>query len=171
MVGFTKTPPLIQMELSLAAKWNLEKDKKDGDCQEEIIPLKSTKKMEKKAALKYIEKTNSKMTKWLVKKTASVVISSQEEEMIWEDDLSIPQAQNVKTIERREEARLKQEAWKVKRMCQELVEQVVDGVEGAPCGMDIMSSIVDKAWWEYKVGVVWSWVPSSRKLPGGMKGC
>jgi hypothetical protein len=84
--------------------------------------------------------------------------------MIWEDDPSIPQAQDVTTIERKEEARLKQDAWKVKRMCQELLEQVVDGLEGASCGMDIMEDIVDRAWWKYKVGVVWSWVEKDENL-------
>ena len=49
-------------------------------------------------------------------------------------------------------------------MCQELLEQVVDGLEGASCGMDIMEDIVDRAWWKYKVGVVWSWVEKDENL-------
>ena len=28
----------------------------------------------------------------------------------------------------------------------------------------IMRDIVDRAWWEYKVGVVWSWVERDVKL-------
>ena len=30
--------------------------------------------------------------------------------------------------------------------------------------MDILDDIVDRAWWEYKVGVVWSWVGMDGKL-------
>ena len=84
--------------------------------------------------------------------------------MIWEDDQSIPQAQDVATIERREEARSKQTAWKIRMMCKEILDKVVDGVEGASCGMDILSSIVERAWWQYKVGVVWSWVEMDGNL-------
>ena len=60
-----------------------------------------TKKMEKKEAMKYIEKTNSKMTKWLVKTPTPVTTPCQDEEMIWEDDPSIPQAQDVTTLEKK----------------------------------------------------------------------
>ena len=49
-------------------------------------------------------------------------------------------------------------------MCKEILEQVVDGVEGASCGMDILKDIIDRAWWQYKVGVVWSWVEMDGNL-------
>ena len=40
----------------------------------------------------------------------------------------------------------------------------MDEVEGASWGMDIMEDIVDRAWWKYKVGVVWSWVERDGNL-------
>jgi hypothetical protein len=49
-------------------------------------------------------------------------------------------------------------------MCKEILDKVVDGVGGASCVMDIMNVMIDRAWWQYKVGVVWSWVEMDGNL-------
>ena len=58
-----KSSVLTQMELSLTANWSMKEDRKVGKDQEKKNPAK---KMDKKKAMKLIQKTNTKMTNgWL----------------------------------------------------------------------------------------------------------
>ena len=53
----------------------MEKVKKCGKCQEKKTTVITAKIMEKKEAMKFIEKTNSKMTKWLIRKPTVITPS------------------------------------------------------------------------------------------------
>ena len=108
--------------------------------------------MPKKESLALIKKTNMKITGWIKTKPIEVI------EMDWSFDRSIPTGMEPKEIERRENAKKLAEGWKRKRICRELVLELVTGAESMSASTHI------RIWW-------WRWRGGRSRRTQSSTGC
>ena len=113
------------------------------------LPLKQGgKKLPKQESLALIRITNKKITDWIKQKPVEVI------EMDWSDDSSIPTGMEPMEIERRENARCLAEGWKRKRICRELVLELLTGAESMSASSYIMNMVMEMAWRGFKENTV-----------------
>ena len=86
--------------------------------------IKGGKKLPKKESMELIKKTNTRITSWIKPKQNPAV-----KEDDWSDDISIPEIQCTEDIERREYAKIKAECWMGKRICRELIVEMIRRAE------------------------------------------
>ena len=99
--------------------------------------------MPKKESLALIRKTNTKISGWLTPASKPEMVEDD-----WSDDISVPEIQATEDIERREFAKMKAEVWKGRRLCKELVLEMVLRVEGWSSASLCMELVLDQAWKE-----------------------
>ena len=104
-----------------------------------------SKKLPKKESLALIRKTNTKITGWITPTSKPDRVEDD-----WSDDISVPEILATEDIERREVAKMKAERWIGKRMCKELVLEMIMGVESLSSANQCMELILDCAWRESK---------------------
>ena len=91
--------------------------------------------------MELIKKTNKKITGWIKPKPLIVI-----KENHWSDDISIPAGIDPRDIERKENAKIMAESWKRRRICRELVIEMVMKAESLSTGSHIMDMLVEMAW-------------------------
>ena len=112
------------------------------------------KKLPKKESLALIKKTNKKIKS----KPVEVI------EIDWSDDSSIPTGMEPKEVERKENAKSLAEGWKRKRICRELVLDLVTGEESMSASNHIINMVVEMAWREVKENTVKHWLQGDNEL-------
>ena len=84
--------------------------------------------------------------------------------MDWSDDKSIPSGESIITIERKEAARIKKEAWMTKRLCQEEIEDLISHVEGRSVAGAGVANLVDRSWTEGGRKRIWEMLEADDDL-------
>ena len=110
------------------------------------------KKLPKKESLQLIRKTNHKITDWTTPKPKIVIFND------WSDDTSLPALLDTTDIERKENARCKAEWWRRKRICQELVLEMMTRAGSRSAVSQIMNVLVESAWRKLKENTVKNWL-------------
>ena len=126
-------------------------------CTEETTPaasmlltpkpkiVKGGKKLPKKDCMKLIRKTNSKITNWTVNKPHPVIIEDD-----WSDDISIPDLICTEEIEMKENAKMKADIRIGKRICRDIIMEMISNVESISTASLCMKGVMDDAWWSIK---------------------
>ena len=76
----------------------------------------------KKEAMRKAAESSMSILDWIKPKLKQ----DEEEVMDWSNDKSIPSGESIITIERKEAARMRKEAWMTRRLCQEEIGQILD---------------------------------------------
>ena len=64
----------------------------------------------------------------------------------WSDDISIPEIQCTEDIEMREYAKIQAESWMGKRICRELIMEMIRRAESVSSINQCMNRVMDSAW-------------------------
>ena len=83
--------------------------------------------------------------------------------MDWSDD------KNIVTIERKEDAKRKKEAWRIRRMCQDEVESLLSHVEGISVAGAVVAGLVDRSWTEGCRKRIWDILEADEDLKNWTK--
>ena len=116
------------------------------------------KKLAKKESLQLIRKINQKITSWIIPKPIIVIAND------WSDDTSIPALLDTMDIERKENAKSKVEGWKRKRICCELVLEILMKAESISSISQSMNVLVEMAWRGIKENAFKNWLHEDVEL-------
>ena len=103
--------------------------------------MKGGKKFPKKESMELIKKTNSKITNWTISKPQPAVIEDD-----WSDDISIPDIRCTEEIERKENAKKKADIWIGKRICRDIIMEMICNAEGISTVSLCIQVVMDNAW-------------------------
>ena len=145
VINLLKTPTPKLTQESLDEDTNPEADKLPTRTKLPTLKpsKKGGKKLPKKESLALIRKTNTKISGWLTPTSKPEMVEDD-----WSDDISVPEIQATEDIERREFAKMKAEVWKGRRLCKELVLEMVLRVEGLSSATLCMELVLNQAWKE-----------------------
>jgi hypothetical protein len=108
-------------------------------------------KITKKDALKKAAENSRNIMDWIKPQQKK----EEEELMDWSEDKSIPRGESIITIERKETARMRKEAWMTNRMCREDIEKLISHVEGRSVAGTVVTHLVDRALTEGSRTRIW----------------
>ena len=109
--------------------------------------------------MELVKKTNKNITGWIKTKPVAVIMVND-----WSDDISIPTGIDPRDIERKVNAKSMAENLKRKRICLELVKEMVMKAESMSTGSHIMNMVVEIAWREVKENAVKHWLHGDKEL-------
>ena len=75
--------------------------------------------------MELIRKTNTRISNWIITEEKPAVIEDD-----WSDDISIPEIRCTEEIERKENAKIKAESWIGKRICRDIIMEIISRAEG-----------------------------------------
>ena len=117
------------------------------------------KKLPKKESMELIKKTNKKITGSIKPKPVIVIMEND-----WSDDIAIPAGIDPRDIERKDNAKIMAEGWKRKKICRELVMEIVTSAESTCIISHIMNMVMKRAWREVKENTVRQWLQEDNEL-------